>query len=223
MSQPPDSSPSSQPTPPVPVASEGPELAIRRAFDAGKYEAAATAALQAYGQEVLSFIQVRLREPGDAQEAFSMFAEDLWNGLPKFSWRCAMRTWCYTLARNAATRFAISPQRRPARNNGLSHPDAYSKLIHHVRSGTRMYQRTDVKDAFRALRERLDPEDQAILILRVDRGLSFRELAMTLSGDIELDDAALARETARLRKAFERIKEELKRMAQAEGLLPVKQ
>jgi RNA polymerase sigma-70 factor, ECF subfamily len=63
----------------------------------------------------------------------------------------------------------------------------------------------------------MDPEDQTLLILRVDRGLTWRELALTMSGDSALDAVALEHEVARLRKAFERIKTELKRWAAKEG------
>ena len=195
------------------------EQTIRSAWDAGQLEASATATLEAYGDEILSFLVSRMRSPSDAQEAFSMFAEDLWAGLPKFAWRCSMRTWAYTLARNAATRYAASPQRQAARNLTLSRPGRLSEMVERVRSATQIYQKTEVKDRFRALREQLDPEDQMLLVLRVDRNLAWRDLAIAMGGDADLDDDALDREAARLRKAFERVKGELKRMAEREGLL----
>jgi RNA polymerase sigma-70 factor (ECF subfamily) len=64
------------------------------------------------------------------------------------------------------------------------------------------------------LRAQLDPDDQAVLTLRVDRGLEWSEIARVLAeeGDA-LDDAALARAAASLRKRFERLKATLRRMA----------
>lgn len=95
-----------------------------------------------------------------------------------------------------------------------------SALIDRARSATQMHQRTDVKDKIRALRERLPQEDQTLLILFVDRNLPWREIAMVVHEQGEqLDDAALDREAARLRKRFERVKSELKALAIAEGLL----
>jgi RNA polymerase sigma-70 factor (ECF subfamily) len=88
-----------------------------------------------------------------------------------------------------------------------------------VRSATHVYQQTAVKDRVRALREQLDPDDQMLLVLRVDRGMAWRDLAMAMAGEVELDDAALEREAARLRKAFERVKDDLRRMATETGLL----
>ena len=196
-----------------------PEQAIRQAHERHDFESAATLALEAYADEILSFLCARLRSQSDAQEAFSMFAEDLWGGLPRFGWRCSMRTWAYTLARNAATRYVSSPQNRVERNLTLSQPGRLSALVERVRSTTHVYQRTEVKDRFRALRERLDTEDQLLLILRIDRNMGWRDIAIASSGNADLDDDAIDRESARLRKSFERVKAELKRMAEEEGLI----
>jgi RNA polymerase sigma-70 factor (ECF subfamily) len=195
------------------------EPKIQQAWTAGDFETAATAVLEGYGDEILSFLIARLRNPSDGQEAFAMFAEDLWTGLPKFAWRCSMRTWAYTLARNAANRYASAPARKVARNLTLSGPSRVSALVERVRSATHVYHQTAVKDRVRELRERLDPEDQTLLVLRVDRGMAWRDLAITMAGDAELDDAALERESVRLRKAFERVKTELRRLAKEAGLL----
>jgi len=195
------------------------EQEIRAAFDSGRMQDAATAVLAAYGDEILSFIHSRLRDRVDSDDAFAMFAEDLWNGLPSFGWRSSVRTWAYTLARNATVRYASTNGRRAARNVPLSYPGAVAKLVERVRETTEHYKRTAVKDQFRALREQLDLEDQTLLILRVDRNMSWRELAQTLSGTVDLDEDAIERESARLRKAFERVKRELKRLSEEQGLL----
>jgi RNA polymerase sigma-70 factor (ECF subfamily) len=195
------------------------EKSIRQAFDAGDLDAAATAALDLYGDEIHSFLGMRLRNTNDAQEAFSMFAEDFWVGLAKFGWRSSVRTWAYMIARNAAARYASAPHRRAARNLTLSAPGRVSAWIERARSATQIHQQTAVKDRVRALREQLDPDDQMLLVLRIDRNLAWRDLAITMTGDADLDDAALDREAARLRKAFERVKAQLKDLAQADGLL----
>jgi len=195
------------------------EQEIRAAFDAGRMQDATSAVLSVYGDEILSFIHSRLRDRVDSEEAFAMFAEDLWSGLPSFGWRSSVRTWAYTLARNAAVRYASANGRRAARNLPLSCPAAVAQLVERVRETTECYKRTAVKDQFRALREQLDLEDQTLLILRVDRNLSWRELAQALSGTVDLDEAVIERESARLRKAFERVKRELKRLSEDQGLL----
>lgn len=195
------------------------ELKIRTALEQRAFESAATLILERYGEEILTFLAARLRSPTAAQEAFSMFAEDLWSGLPGFELRCSPRTWAYAIARNASARFASAPHNRPANNMALSQHAELSMLVDRVRSHTQLHQRTDVKSRMRELRDRLDHDDQMLLVLRVDRQLPWRDLAIALSGNIELDRIALDREAARLRKAFERLKAELRRMAEAEGII----
>jgi RNA polymerase sigma-70 factor (ECF subfamily) len=100
-----------------------------------------------------------------------------------------------------------------------------SQLVEQVRTRTEAYRRTDVKSQMRALRDKLDPEDQMLLLLRVDRRMDWRDLAMVMSAGedpagVGLNDEELARESARLRKRFERVKEELRRLAKESGLLP---
>src|SRR6185436_2450489 len=105
------------------------------------------------------------------------------------------------VARNAGNRYATSPHLRPARNVTLSGKESLSQMVDRMRSATEVHLRTDVKGKVRALRDRLDPEDQTLLILHVDRRLSWRELAMVMHADGErLESDALDREMARLRK-----------------------
>ena len=62
--------------------------------------------------------------------------------------------------------------------------------------------------------------DRALLVLRVDRGLSWNDLARVLNEDGEpLDDAALKRESARLRKRFQLLKRELLELGRAAGVV----
>lgn len=70
-----------------------------------------------------------------------------------------------------------------------------------MRTATQAYHRTDVKDRFRAVHERLGDEDQLLLVFRIDRSLPWRDIAVALSGDADLDDEAITRESARLSEA----------------------
>jgi RNA polymerase sigma-70 factor (ECF subfamily) len=193
------------------------EQPIRDAHARGDYERAATLAVEACGQEILSFLITRLGDqPG--HDVFSDFLEDLWRGLPTFGWRSSLRTWTYTLARHAAVRHLRRPHHRRAQ---LVTSAEFSVLAERVRSDTAAYLRTEIKDRFRELRAQLPDDDQTLLILRIDRNLSWRELALVMAepgvtpSDDELDTAS-----ARLRAHFQRAKERLRELAQAEGLLP---
>src|SRR3954467_7132745 len=104
------------------------EAEIRSAWETRDFAGAATLALEVYGAEIYSFIRARLRSTSEADEAFSMFAEDLWKGLAGFGFRSTVRGWLYALARNAANRHAASPQRRASRNVPLSFDSAVAAL-----------------------------------------------------------------------------------------------
>jgi RNA polymerase sigma-70 factor (ECF subfamily) len=210
---------------PAQTEREAREAAIKAACDAGDYEQALTILLQTYGEELLSFLISRLGDVSHAEDAFSMLAEDLWVSLPKFEFRSSVRTWAYTVTRHVAARYARAPGRRKDRNLTLSRNVQLSRLVEELRTRTELYRRTEVKDEVRALREKLDPDDQMLLILRVDRQLPWRDLALVMStGDDPTAatpaSAELDREAARLRKRFERVKDELKRLAKEAGLLP---
>jgi RNA polymerase sigma-70 factor (ECF subfamily) len=125
------------------------------------------------------------------------------------------------LASNAAYRHASSPHQKSQHNLTLHGRERLSQLVDRVRTRTDRFRRTETKERVRALRERLDPDDQMLLVLRVDRNLAWRDLALVMLGDqhCETDDDALEREAARLRKRFERVKTELKQLAIEAGLL----
>lgn len=185
--------------------------ALLRARD---LEAAATGALRIYGPELYGFLINFLGGESDASEVFSQVAEDLWRGLPTFAGRCSVRTWMYALARHAAARFLRSPWQRATGSS--SHLDA---LVAETRSRTKPWLRTDVKDKWQGLRESLDPDDRALLVLRVDRDLDWLDIArVMLSGD-DVDEADLAREAARLRKRYHLLKQSLQKRARAGGLI----
>ena len=214
-------------TDPIQAASERAlgEAQIKAACDAGDHERAVTLLLQIYAEELLSFLIARLRDRSHGEEAFSLLAEDLWLGLPRFEFRSSVRTWAYMVARHVAARYARAPGRRKDRNLTLSRNGQLSQLVEQVRTRTEAYRRTDVKNQMRALRDKLDPDDQMLLILRVDRRMEWRDLAIVMSAGedaagVGLNDEELARESARLRKRFERVKEDLRRLAKESGLLP---
>lgn len=190
------------------------ETAIRELCETEDYAAATTRTLETYGVEIRRFFGARMRNDADAEEVFSMFCEDLWTGIPRFAWRCTLRGWAFTIGRHAELRFRSSPARRKGQEITLPEAMASEK----VGSTTAPFQRTEVKLRLREIRSRLDEEDQLILILRVDRGLSFRDVAHVLATAPSLADPK--REEARIRKRFQLIRERLRRWAEEGGLIP---
>src|SRR5688500_1604599 len=71
-----------------------------------------------------------------------------------------------------------------------------------------------------APRERLSEEDQALLTLRVDRGMSWSDVARVLLSEEEAPSSAqVSKKAAALRKRFERLIVELRALAAEQGLL----
>jgi len=192
-----------------------PEVELASLLRARKLDEAATLALQAYGPEVYGFLVGLMGNEAEAAETFSQVGEDLWRGLPSFGLRCSVRTWLYLLARHAAARFRRSPWNRGART-GDSALDAQLAL---ARSRTPDWARTEAKDVLRTLRSELAPDDQVLLVLRLDRRLSWNDVALVTLGSEDAEAGAVQREAARLRKRFQVLKDELRTRAAGLGLL----
>ncbi|MDD9943302.1 MAG: hypothetical protein OXU20_19845, partial [Myxococcales bacterium] len=98
-----------------------------------------------------------------------------------------------------------------------------SQLVEQVRTQTNAYKVTTIKNRVRVLRDQLDPDDRMLLVLRIDRAMAWRDLAQVMMGQVEgegdVDADAVDREAARLRKRFERVKADLKKLAKADGLV----
>src|SRR5258706_6195331 len=197
------------------MGDEDPEPELARLIRARAYDRAAACAYQAYGAELYGFLVSEMGSETDASEVFSQAAEDLCRGLPDFAFRCSVRTWVYVLARHAAARFRRSPWNRGGRTRDAQLDAAILK----ARTPTQPWLRTDVKQRFRALRESLVPEERTLLVLRIDRGLPWSDIARIMSDGATPDEAAIEREAVRLRKRYQLLKSELRRRARESGLL----
>lgn len=199
------------------VAGGGTEGLVQASCLRGDFEAAATQALEGYGREVLGYLIARLGEER-GNEVFSDLLEDFWRGLPGFGWRCSLRSWIYTLARHASARHVRRAGRR--RETPFDTSAGVSAVVARIRSETAAHLKTSVKSRLQELRRRLSDDEQTLLMLRVERNLSWRELAVVMaepgasSSDDELDKAA-----ARLRQRFQTAKKKLRKLAEDEGLL----
>lgn len=194
------------------------EIELKQLSDAGNIAGAATLAVRSYGPEIVGYLMAVSRNEDTAGEVFSIFSEDMWKGLPSFRWESSFRTWAYTLARHALHRYHRDPARKRQRVAFSQSPEV-QQLVDQVRTTTLVYLRTDVKDSVARLRERLDPEDQTLLILRIDRKMSWRDIAAVMHDDDAPDTAEVKRHAAALRKRFERLKNHLRELAREEGIV----
>jgi RNA polymerase sigma-70 factor (ECF subfamily) len=193
------------------------ERGVRVHCEAARYDQATTEAMRGYGPEIFGFLYGLLRSDETASDVFSLFAEDLWRGLPGFAWECTLRTWAYTLARRAAYRHVRKAKR--ALGGMMPSPLSSHDLVAHVRTTTLAFLKTEKKTRLRALREELPPDDQVLLVLRLDKELAWDELARILADDEAQDEATRKRAAARLRKRFQVVKERLIARAREEGLV----
>jgi RNA polymerase sigma-70 factor (ECF subfamily) len=193
---------------------------IRQRFDAADFEGATTYAMRRYGPEICAFLGACHRSADDAGEVFSLFAENLWRALPGFGWQSSFRTWAYAIARRTSLRYRRDAYRRAKRMEPLPE-SAVSRIAMEVRSETLPFLRSEVKNRITQLRDALPPDDQELLMLRVDRQLPWVDLAQVFRGEDEapLEGEALKREAARLRKRFQLVKEQLRAIGRREGLL----
>jgi RNA polymerase sigma-70 factor (ECF subfamily) len=182
---------------------------VRNLLVAGDTRGAVEEAMRAVGGAVENCLRAMLRDGSEAADAYSAFAEDLLRGLPSFRFESSLRTWALRVAIHAAYEAQGQPWRRRVRR--LASREA-SELAdrHRVSSELRHEQR---HQELERLRRTLSPEDQALLTLRIDQGLSWDEVARVL------EDTGEMAAPATLAKRFERTKEKLKKLARREGLL----
>lgn len=185
------------------------ETRIARALDGGDREAAAAEAIRGFGPEILGYLSRVLGSRDQASDAFSFFAEQLWRGMPGFAGRSSVRVWAYRVAWSAAVRLRADAWFRKRERFPTS---MASRVAAEVLSSTAASRERESAELTR-LRAALEPEEQSLLVLRVDRGLSWREVSEVMAEEGEpLDEPAL-------RKRFERVKAKLARLAQEEGLI----
>jgi RNA polymerase sigma-70 factor (ECF subfamily) len=192
------------------------EETVRDALARGDLHAATTSSLRLYGAEVFGFLLGVLGDGSAARDVYASVAERVWRGLSAFAWRCSLRTWTYTIARNELARYRARTARRHAHQVPLS---AISSPRAPDPTTTKPFCRTTVRNALSELRRELPPEDHELLVLRIDRRLSWGDLATASLGE-DASEHEVARESARLRKRFQLLKERLTRLALDRGLLP---
>ena len=174
----------------------------------GRREEALKGALGAYGPGVLGYLESVLADPDDARDVFQTFAEDLWEWLPSYRGG-SLRAAAYRIARHAAARFRREAWRRRRERMRTTMASRIAASV--VSPESRLA--TKPKDRLELLRAALDPDERTLLILRLDRELSWNEVAEVLSEEGDTVDSAT------VRKRFERVKEKLAKLAKAQGLI----
>jgi RNA polymerase sigma-70 factor, ECF subfamily len=182
----------------------------------GELHQAVDRIMRGYGRDIRRMVNSVLPDDERAQDAFGLFSERLLKGLENFRWESSLRTWAYRMARNACLKLVSSAAAREVPVSRSALPEQSLRQ----RTTTSPWQRTEVKERFRALRRSLDPQDQKLLELRVDQHLPWQEVARAMSTPEEpLTGEALMRRATAMRQQFQRIKARLRTLAMQEGLM----
>jgi RNA polymerase sigma-70 factor (ECF subfamily) len=190
------------------------EHRVRALCGAGDHHAATTAAIEGYGPELLGFLVVMMRDEHDASDVFGDLCVRLWRGLPSFRWDSSLRTWLYILARRACWKFRDKGRAHDyVPLSGVPEIDAVAQRVR-TTTFARRYER---RDLVQRLRAKLSTDEQALLTLRLDRELEWTDIARILADTDPRDEVTLARESAALRKKFERLKLKLRQLAAEES------
>jgi RNA polymerase sigma-70 factor (ECF subfamily) len=181
---------------------------VGAALARGDRDAAVTLVIERLGAQVHSYLQSILRDREVADDVFSVFAEHVWTGIGSLEDLARIRGWAYRVAWNAATRVHRDPYRRRRERFKTTMASRVAASI--LATGRSLERKASALDELRAT---LTPEEQSLLILRVDRDLTWREVAEVVGEEgLPVDEAVL-------RKRFERLKEKLGRLAAEKGML----
>jgi RNA polymerase sigma-70 factor (ECF subfamily) len=190
----------------VPEA-EGP---VRAALNAGDAARAVVEALRVHGPEVFGFLVGVLDDGECARVVYAGTSAVMAEKLATFQWRCSLRTWMYAMARRELARRRGSPTRREASfMPSATIPDPTTTISRRP---------TGLRAAIATLRSGLLEEDRELLVLRIDRGLGWADLAITALGE-DASPLDLARESDRMRRRLAHIREEIARAAAEHQLL----
>jgi RNA polymerase sigma-70 factor, ECF subfamily len=180
------------------------DAAVRQSLDAGDPSTATTLVLEAHGGELLGYLVALAPSHDVAEELYAELCEQIWRGLPRFRFASSIRTWAYTIARNTLRNEA----RRRRRNKivAISEAPEVARKAEAIRTTTLAWLRTEVKDRLARIRESLDPDDRTLLILRVDRQLAWRDIAVIMGEGEDAPEALVPR----LRKRYQRLKQRIR-------------
>jgi RNA polymerase sigma-70 factor (ECF subfamily) len=178
-----------------------PDSEIAAAIGAGDSARAVTVLLRTYGAEVYGWL-VAVHGAVDAADVYGQLSLRLVRAMAGFRGESSARTWLYQIARNEARQHLRDLKRRRAWLTPLEdHPSAFERAPAAASTRSR-------EARIAALRGRLGEEDRSLLVLRVDRGLAYDDIALVVRPG--LDVAARRREAARLRRRLCDIRDRLR-------------
>ena len=169
---------------------------------------ASSRVIRTLGPAVLRYLRAILRDEDDAKDAFSLWAESVWRGLPGFRGDSPVRAWAFQLAYHAALKLTCRASRRANRRLATSEASRIAEVVR-----TTVERRERQRDVLRELRRQLTLEEQTLVALRVDEELSWDEIAGVLAR------RGVTTSPATIAKRFERVKARLAELLRRNGIV----
>lgn len=157
------------------------------------------AVLERYGSELRAFLSSRTSSRASMEDVYSLFAEDLWKGLPQVRAQSQLRGWLYVVARNALARHLRLKLRWRSRHVSVELDELQSEARRSLPS--RMGDRVQLQEVF----AQLSDEDRRLLEQRSVLRMAWRDIAAE-----RVRDADVERESARLRKRYQILVQKLR-------------
>jgi DNA-directed RNA polymerase specialized sigma24 family protein len=156
----------------------------------GELDLAVHAALESFGPEVFGFLVGVVDDVGQASVLYAHMAQRVAHELEAFRWDTSLRTWMYGLARSE-----LLDGRRRRRPDGVRREGADRTTLNRTSPldtpspsltpvDTSSWRPRLLLDAVRAVRKALTEEERELLILRVDRGFAFVDIALMELGAV---------------------------------------
>jgi RNA polymerase sigma-70 factor (ECF subfamily) len=177
---------------------------VQRLVFADRVREAADLLISRLSPEIRPFLYRLLGDVVLAEEAHSATCERLWRGLSGFRWTCSLRSWSYIIARREASRCRAHYLKAAAAQTTLS---AAENLPAHTHPTGRLS--TTKANVLEDVQAALSDEDRDLLVLRIERGLAWKEIALAFLAEDSPDPEVIAREAARLRQRFRSIREDV--------------
>jgi DNA-directed RNA polymerase specialized sigma24 family protein len=160
-------------------------------------------ALRVYGAEVYGFLLGALDDPSNASSLYADVQKRVETEVGGLAALCSLRTWLYLLARRELRERRLQRGQRGERTASFGR----------VASGER---RASSSNAISTLRTSLTEEERELLILRVDRKFTWREIALTDLGERAVDPERIALATRAVRERIQAIILRVRQAAAAE-------
>ena len=152
-----------------------------------------------YQGRVYNLCRHMIPDADDAQDAAQDTFLKAYVGLRTFEPRSAFYTWLYRIAVNTCL-----DHRRKSRPRLLEDPSATDDLPSPQPSPDRLYQSRETGRLIETALQRLPKKLQAVIVLKEIEGLSYEEIAKTLSASVGTVKSRIARAREELRKILQK-------------------